>query len=93
MQISYYLSVPCTCFEQPIVFGFSLTSLYSDRPGIDDVGHGLTLMFWNKYAVGYANHDGADGYFISVDLLKGIEDVNSKRSSYSSKIQKVLGLN
>lgn len=70
-----------------IPFGVSVTSIYSDRPGVDDVGLGATLYFDNKYAIGYVNHGGDDGFFLSMDLLKLFEDNRKQADRYRNKIK------
>jgi hypothetical protein len=70
-----------------IPFGVSLTSLYSDRPGVRDVGHGVSLYFDNKYVVGYANHGGKNGVFVSMDVLKLFEDKTKQAERYRDWIK------
>lgn len=67
-------------------FGVSITSLYSDRPGVDAVGNGLMVHFNNRYSVGWASHGGDDGFYISVDLLNMFVDKKSEWKKYESKI-------
>ncbi len=71
-----------------IPFGLSLTSVYSDRPGVKSVGHGVTLYFDNKYMLGYANHDGQDGFYVSMDLLKLFESKKKQVDHYRDKLKK-----
>ena len=81
-----------------IPFGVSLTSLYSDRAGVEDVGHGVTLYFDNKYAIGYANHSkgkydlsgDAVGYYVSVDLLQSFESKTKQVVRYRDRISGIL---
>ena len=73
-----------------IPFGISLASLYADRPEVDGVGHGVTLYFDNKYSIGYANHKGKDGFFVSFDLLKLFEDKKEQADRYRDKIKDIL---
>ena len=71
-------------------FGISLTSLYSDRPEVNDVGHGVSLYFDNKYMIGYANHGGKNGIFVSMDLLKLFEDKTKEAERYRENIKGLL---
>ncbi|PMG27802.1 hypothetical protein BCU94_18785 [Shewanella sp. 10N.286.52.C2] len=64
--------------------GGSVLAVYSDRADIDDVGYGLALHFQSNYTIGYTNHDGEDGVFISVDLIKLFQDKNKVFDSYKS---------
>ena len=50
-------------------FGISLASVYSDRASVDEVGHGIMFHFNNSLTVGWADHDGDDGYYVTVDVL------------------------
>lgn len=54
--------------------GGSLVAVYTDRPGVQDMGYGVALHFRSVYSIGYANHDGSDGVFISFDLLKLVQN-------------------
>lgn len=72
-----------------IPFGISVASLYSDRPGVKGVGHGFTIYVDNKYSIGYANHDGENGYYISFDLLKLFEDKKKQAERYQDQIKKL----
>jgi hypothetical protein len=74
-----------------IPFGVSLTSLYSDRPGVRDVGHGLTLYFANKYCIGWANHGGDNGFFVSLDALKLVDSKKAKLEQYRDLLGQKLG--
>lgn len=73
-----------------IPFGVSLTSLYSDRPEVKSVGHGVTLYFDNKYMLGYANHDGQDGFYASMDLLKMFANKKKQIGRYRDRIKKIV---
>lgn len=54
--------------------GGSIVSVYSDRPGVDDAGYGIALHFRSVYSLGFTSHDGDDGWFVSFDLLKLLQD-------------------
>jgi hypothetical protein len=54
--------------------GGSLIGVYTDRSGIDEIGYGIALHFRSVYSLGYARHDDDDGIFISMDLLKFLQD-------------------
>ena len=73
-----------------IPFGVSATTLYSDRPEVKDVGHGVTLYFDNKYAIGYVNHDGNAGFFASVDLFKLFEDKSKQVDRYKDAMKEIV---
>lgn len=47
---------------------------YSDRADIKDWGWGLTLYYKNKYSVGFTERGGEVGVFITMDLLKQVND-------------------
>lgn len=71
-----------------IPVGISLATLYADRPGVKGVGHGVTLYLDNKYAIGYAYHDGESGVYFSYDLLKLFEDKQKQAERYRDLIRK-----
>ncbi len=73
-----------------IPFGVSLTSLYSDRPEVQDVGHGLTFFFDNKYSIGVVDHYGDVGVFMSMDLLKLFADKGKQASRYRNRLKDML---
>lgn len=73
-----------------IPFGISATSLYSDRPGVDDIGWGATLYFDNKYVIGWASHRGQNGFYISMDVLKLFESKSSQVDKYREKAKGLL---
>lgn len=69
-----------------IPIGLSLTSIYSDRPDVEDVGHGLMLHLDNSYSIGWASHDGDQGYYVSVDLMKLFDSRSSQWSSLRDRL-------
>jgi len=76
----------------PFPMGAAVTSLYSDRPNINDVGLGISLYINNTFTFGWTNHGGDDnGFFISIDLLKMVDDKKTKISYYRDKIKKMHG--
>ena len=68
--------------------GASLVGLYSDRPEVDDVGYGVALHFGNKLTVGMVDHDGADGFFVSIDVLEFYKDKRSVYDQYVGELAK-----
>jgi hypothetical protein len=54
--------------------GGSIVMVYSDRPEVADWGYGFAVHFRSVYSIGYTRHDGEDGFLISFDLLKLVED-------------------
>ncbi len=62
--------------------GGSLLALYSDREGVEDWGYGVAVHFKSVYTIGYANHSGDDGVFLSVDLLKAFHDKRKTFDAY-----------
>ncbi|MFT6834433.1 MAG: hypothetical protein ACJA0H_000461 [Francisellaceae bacterium] len=51
--------------------GFSLTSIYHDRPETDALGYGITLHIKNKYSFGYVHRSDNNGsIFFNIDLLE-----------------------
>ncbi len=72
-----------------IPFGISLASVYSDRPGVDDIGHGIVLQIDNKYAIGYSYRDGDSGFYISMDLLKLFENPQEQAKRFRKEVKNV----
>jgi len=67
--------------------GVSAIALYTDRAGIDDVGYGVAIHFASKFTLGYADHGGSDGYFISVDLLELLKDKKTLLNEYRGSLE------
>ncbi|NGO00139.1 hypothetical protein G5S52_21675 [Grimontia sp. S25] len=80
-----------SCFGADFACGASLVSTYSDRAGVDDIGHGLMLHVKNSYSFGATVRDGDVGYFITVDLLKAFEDKQSEVKAWQIKANEILG--
>lgn len=64
--------------------GASVLAVYSDRTDVDDVGYGVALHFLSNYTIGYTNHGGEDGFFVSVDIIKLFQDKKNVFESYKS---------
>ncbi|MDC0948924.1 hypothetical protein OAS86_06255 [Gammaproteobacteria bacterium] len=64
--------------------GASALAVYSDRSGFQSLGYGAAIHFLSDYTVGYTNHDGEDGFFVSVDLIKLFQNKNNVYESYKS---------
>ncbi len=66
--------------------GFSVTSVYSDRPETSAVGTGFTLHIKNKYSFGYIHRkDNKGSIFFNLDLLEVLgenKDVYKKYKEY-----------
>lgn len=63
-------------------FGISLASIYSDRPGMESVGHGAMLHIANQYSFGWASRSGDSSYYLTIDLLKFVEDKQQQFDKY-----------
>lgn len=62
--------------------GFAVVSTYSDRAGVDDWGYGVSINFKSNLSIGATDRDGDVGFFITLDLLKIIQDKKSVFESY-----------
>ena len=71
-----------------VPFGVSLASVYSDRPGIDDAGHGLMFHFNNAYSIGWSRRNNEDGFYVSIDLLKAVSDKEQQFNRYKEKFSR-----
>jgi hypothetical protein len=54
--------------------GGSVVRVYSDRPGVPSTGYGVALHFRHTYSIGFTDHDGDSGVFVSFDFLKLLQD-------------------
>lgn len=72
-----------------IPFGFSFASVYSDREGVKDVGHGMMFHFDNKYTVGFADHDGDTGIYLSLDILKLFQDKQKQWQKFRNRVPRI----
>lgn len=71
--------------------GASLVSVYSDRAGVSDWGTGVALHFGNKLTVGGVRHAGANGVFISLDVLELFKDKRSLIDGYIGGLKNAAG--
>lgn len=71
--------------EWYIPSGVSYTLLYSDRKDVKDWGNGISLHFKNKYVLGISEHDGDEGWYVSVDLLDFLRDKKQQFNAYTSQ--------
>ncbi len=69
-----------------IPFGASITSVYSDRPDIDTVGHGVTLYFDNDLMIGWTKHGDDNAYHVSVDLLDLFSEKKAEFERYRDTV-------
>lgn len=65
-----------------IACGASFTMTYSDRPGVKDEGYGLMFHIDNKYSFGFSKHGDDTGYYVTIDLLKFLEDKKSQLTAW-----------
>lgn len=70
----------------PFAVGASIATTYSDRLEVKDVGHGIMLHFDNQYSIGWANHDGEDGFYIALDMFKLIKNKKERFDYYKEKM-------
>lgn len=70
-------------------FGVSLTSIFSDRASVDDIGHGLMLHFDNSISVGWADHDGSDSIYVTVDFLNLLAEKKGRWTDYRKSIEDI----
>lgn len=74
-------------FGVPI--GVSVTSTYTDRPEVDDVGTGLMIHINNSYSIGWTHRGGDDGVYLSLDLLKVVQNNSSVLSRFKNAMAKM----
>ena len=71
-------------------FGISLTSVYSDRVEVEEVGHGLMLHFGNSISLGWTDHDGDDGWLVTVDFLSLMARKKQHWESYKDNLEAIF---
>lgn len=69
--------------------GISLASIYSDRSTVDDDGHGLMIHIDNSISIGWVNHGGDDGVFVTVDFLNLFAKKKKRWNEYRDKIKEI----
>ncbi|HYC69886.1 MAG TPA: hypothetical protein VEB66_01685 [Opitutaceae bacterium] len=74
-------------WNQKLPIGVSLTSLASDREGVDDLGHGVSLYFANKYCIGWASHGGDNGFYFSIDTAKFVTSKRGMLEGYRARLR------
>lgn len=62
--------------------GGSLIATYSDRLDVDDWGYGVALNFRSKFTIGVSEHGDDRGVFMTIDLMKLIQDKKKTIESY-----------
>ncbi len=72
-----------------IPFGVSLASIYSSRPNVDDAGHGVMMTFNNALSIGWADHGGDDGYYVSFDFLSLLTEKKERWKDYKKEIKEL----
>ncbi|WP_196140845.1 hypothetical protein [Aliikangiella sp. G2MR2-5] len=70
-----------------VPFGISLASIYSSRPEVDDAGHGIMMTFNNALSIGWADHGGDDGYYVSIDFLSLLTEKKERWNDYKKRIK------
>jgi len=66
--------------------GGSFIAIYSDRADVDDWGYGFALNFDSKFTLGASDHGGDLGVFVTIDLLKLIQNKASIIDSYRGSL-------
>lgn len=69
-------------WDSKIPFGISLARVFVDRTSGDPYADGVMLHFDNQYSIGFTDHDEGTGVFVTIDLLKLIEDKKSNLDQY-----------
>ncbi|EMK3275071.1 hypothetical protein V8036_004475 [Vibrio parahaemolyticus] len=68
--------------------GASVVSTWTDRAGVSDVGHGAMLHLDNNYSLGATwRSDGDVGFFVTLDLLKALEDKQNSIKVWQGKVE------
>lgn len=61
-------------WDWKLPLGLSVASVYTDRAGASDVRTGVMLHIDNRYAVGWGKGGDDEGFYLTLDLLKMVED-------------------
>jgi hypothetical protein len=70
-------------------YGASVTTLYSDKQGIEDFRIGFSLHINNKYSFGAVTMAGDHGFFMNVDIYGLFESKKSKWDSWRETLNKL----
>lgn len=66
--------------------GGALIATYSDRLDVDDWGYGVALHFRSKFTIGVSEHGDDRGVFMTIDLMRLIQDKKKTIESYRGVI-------
>lgn len=72
-------------------FGVSIAAVYVDRPSVEDGSIGLMFHFDNRYSIGWSNHQGEHGVYLSIDLLHLADEKKTQWQRYERDINKITG--
>lgn len=65
-----------------VPLGLSIASVYSDRAGISDIRTGVMLHIDNKYTIGWGKRGDVDGFYVSLDFLKLLQNKKQEYERY-----------
>lgn len=71
-------------WDLKVPLGVSVVSTYADRSDTDSVGHGILLNVYNHWSLGWTWREDGDGFFVTLDLLKGMQSAREQLSRYKS---------
>ncbi len=71
-------------WDWKVPLGLSVASVYVDRAGVKDVGKGFQIHINNKYTIGWADHDEDDSVYVTLDLLKLVQNKKAQYEKYHS---------
>lgn len=74
-------------WDSKLPFGISLARVFVDRASGNPYTDGVMLHFDNQYSIGFTDHDEGTGVFVTIDLLKLIEDKKSNFAQYLDSLQ------
>lgn len=70
--------------------GVSIASVYTDREGVDSIGHGLMFHINNSFTVGYVDRDQGSSIFFNIEFNQWWGETETKGSNkkYKSALNK-----
>ncbi|MCP4263959.1 MAG: hypothetical protein GY777_00010 [Candidatus Brocadiaceae bacterium] len=74
-------------WNSKLPIGVSLARVFVDRTSGNPYADGVMLHFDNQYSIGFTDHDEGTGVFVTVDLLKLIENKKSNLDQYLDSLK------
>ena len=74
-------------WQTKVPLGFSITSVYNDRPDGNAFLHGLTVHVDNAYSFGMVGTGDERTFFVNLDLMDWFTDKKGKYDKYAAQFE------